>query len=127
MDKTVTEQIAELRYKHYEEKRKGKIRLIEGTIKHGVLASFKETFPTIPNNQMSTLQANNLRRMANSVGAGASRQKNVSFLYTDFCSRAKHSTRRELLLNNLISFSESRLMQSLFLIGNLPSSFSKMS
>lgn len=50
IEKGVTEQIAELRFKHYEEKRKGKIRLIEGTIKHGVLASFKETFPTVPGN-----------------------------------------------------------------------------
>ena len=45
MEKGITEQIATLRHKHYEEKRKGKIRLIEDTIKHGVLASLKETFP----------------------------------------------------------------------------------
>ena len=51
MEKGTTEQIATLRHKHYEEKRKGKIRLIEDTIKHGVLASLKETFPNAPGNQ----------------------------------------------------------------------------
>ena len=56
MEKNTTEQIATLRHKHYEEKRKGKIRLIEDTIKHGVLASLKETFPNAPGNtNQSTL------------------------------------------------------------------------
>lgn len=78
MDKTTTEQIATLRHKHYEEKRKGKIRLIEDTIKHGVLASLKETFPNAPGsvNQSTLTVGQQPPRMSNSVGAA--RGRNVS-------------------------------------------------
>ena len=40
-----TEDIAKIRFQHFEEKRKRKIRLIEDTIRTGVLTSLKETFP----------------------------------------------------------------------------------
>ena len=75
MEKGVTEQIASLRHKHYEEKRKGKIKLIEDTIKHGVLASLKETFPNGagPTNMTG---GGIPPRISNSVGA--TRGRNVS-------------------------------------------------
>lgn len=38
------DEIVSIRYQHYEEKRKGKIRLLSDTIKHGMLDSLKETF-----------------------------------------------------------------------------------
>jgi hypothetical protein len=40
----VAEDIAQIRLQHYEEKRKGKIRLLSDTIKLGMLDSLKETF-----------------------------------------------------------------------------------
>ena len=72
----VTEQIASLRHKHYEEKRKGKIRLIEDTIKHGVLASLKETFPNAPGTAGASTIGKVPPRMSASVGAA--RGRNVS-------------------------------------------------
>jgi hypothetical protein len=42
--KDVAEDIAQIRLQHYEEKRKGKIRLLSDTIKLGMLDSLKETF-----------------------------------------------------------------------------------
>ena len=44
MGKGVAEEIASIRLQHYEEKRKGKIRLLSDTIKLGMLDSLKETF-----------------------------------------------------------------------------------
>ena len=40
-----SQNIAEIRLQHFEEKRKRKIRLIEDTIRTGVLASLKDSFP----------------------------------------------------------------------------------
>ena len=93
MEKDVTEQIATLRHKHYEEKRKGKIRLIEDTIKHGVLASLKETFPNAPgtaNNSTMTAVGQKPPRMSNSVGAA--RGRNVSSISLNFKQYSSNTT-----------------------------------
>lgn len=42
--KDVSQEIASIRQQHYEEKRKGKVRLLTDTIKLGMLDSLKETF-----------------------------------------------------------------------------------
>ena len=43
MDKSVTEKIARVRHAHFDEKRKGKIQLVEQTIRDGMLQSFHDT------------------------------------------------------------------------------------
>ena len=43
MEKNVTEKIARVRHAHFDEKRKGKIQLVEQTIRDGLLQSFKDT------------------------------------------------------------------------------------
>jgi len=40
----ISDQIASIRFQHYEEKRKGKMRLITDTLKAGMLEVLEETF-----------------------------------------------------------------------------------
>ena len=40
----ITQNIMTIRYKHYEDKRRGSVKLIEETIRGGFLTSLKETF-----------------------------------------------------------------------------------
>ena len=44
MERGVSEQVCRIRHQHYDEKRKGKVILIEETIRGGMLQSLKETF-----------------------------------------------------------------------------------
>ena len=69
--------IAKIRFQHFEEKRKRKIRLIEDTIRTGVLASLKETFPEALHKQGKRTDPKAL-----SMSNMQSPRRNVSYRYS---------------------------------------------
>jgi len=49
-EKKCNEQIAKINFERYEDRRKSKIKMIEETIKNGMLTALQETFATAPQN-----------------------------------------------------------------------------
>lgn len=52
-EKKCNEQIAKINFERYEDRRKSKIKMIEETIRNGMLTALQETFATAPQSNMS--------------------------------------------------------------------------
>lgn len=53
-EKKCNDQIARINFERYEDRRKSKIKMIEETIRNGMLTALQETFATAPNNMSPT-------------------------------------------------------------------------
>lgn len=52
-EKRCNEQIAKINFERYEDRRKSKIKMIEETIRNGMLTALQETFASAPQTHMS--------------------------------------------------------------------------